>query len=543
MSAMKKIMLFAAVAALLAVSCTKDEPRPAAKDQPGTEVVPDETPGDTPGDTPGTDIPTDPVVLGRLTVGAADTNEPETRTTVDWPHVLWTSGDAICMFTANDGDKNAIASYTYSGATSASAEFVRVADPAPVAEDGYYYALYPTSQFVQWGSLGKKTGYVDIPSAQVAVLNSWDQTAGILAARSATESFLMKHVTAYVKFTIGPSSPAIKKLSVYTANGGNTVRRGSVYFGDDNMSFGEFASAAGQSIVVSLSSSDGNALAAGDYYIALIPKRYPSGLVFTFTNPSDEVAIKSVEKDITLSGGDVVNIGTIGSLTFGNVPTALYAASLMGTAYGTQGVYFWYDSANPFHGKIISATAEYGQWGSRTEETGATSVTGPDADNAEWRLKKIKSAAGYDGTVAKYAAAYCENMRKTLGGNWHLPTSTEFKWLFNSYFGKDFENALVSGGSGTSYVDNVDAMAVAAVFEASLATIPGSTGLYEAEGGEMHRDPTPSKGIRYWLDQEKSITDACCGRIGTYQNASGKKDNSANDKYIRCVKDVVIKNP
>ena len=130
----KKIMFIAAFAALLAVSCTNSELMPAGRTQTGTDVVP----GENTDDTPGTDLPSDTGVLGRLTVDVADTNEPDTRTTVDWPHVLWTSGDAICMFTANDGDRTAIASYTYSGGTSASAEFVRAADPAPVAEDGYY---------------------------------------------------------------------------------------------------------------------------------------------------------------------------------------------------------------------------------------------------------------------------------------------------------------------------------------------------------------------------------------------------------------------
>ena len=494
------MIIAAFIAALHVASCTKQEAESieidkieAASVEPGLKVI----------------KATSPSVV------------TSTRATISGVKVLWTSGDKISVWSGTTHtypDSPVSAEYsTNVSPASASAEFVHSNTTEPVKVGGYYLAAYPLEAINYWYSGGARV-YFHFFKEQTAVKDGWDSRHGAMFAKSENEAFEFKHYSAYIKFTVGAGSPSFNALKVMTTDGVNITSRIRVNTPDET--YAEASQAAFNSDYVRLSTADTNPFEAGTYYISIMPKTY-SGLRFIFEQASGYQASKKVIADITLEGGDVLDMGTIGALNFAD-PSAIDPH--IATAYKTQGVYFWVDPEDNSKGKIISKTTTLGKWSTPNRyTTGAQSLT-----DYEDNYNKTRSIASWETDGERYAQYYCAQLRETYGGNWHLPSQKEVQYLFNAYWGQPADNTLTAGS--TDYRGDAGASEAAASFEAALASISGDP-LYAAD---------TANGRQFWtgIEYATTPTNAYYYRMGLYQWSTASK--TGTDRHIRCIRDVTV---
>lgn len=495
---MKKNYIFyvCAAAALVFTSCQKETPA-----SEGTEPTPS-----------GLDVITATTVSTKTT-------------TQDGVNVLWEDGDQIGLY--SDRGRYTCATYTTELASASEiATFVAENNTAIMA-GGRYYAIYPASSFTQWASdmtqIGCR-GYAKIPASQTAVKGGWDRNAGILAASSGTSAFVFNHVSAYVKFTVAASTTPFVSMSV-TSIGGATLSddKVNIYYDADNaIRVAEYASSSEKSSTVTLSNG-GSAFEEGTYYVAFLPGTYADGLAFSFENAAGKVVTVSKTGSVSLNPGDVANLGTIGELQFSE---PLQLCSVYEENGVKQGVVFWVDPQNPSKGKIISLEAKTTNW----------SKTAPKGDAVEENLRftsddplenhdAVTALDDYDDEGVNYPAVYfCDEMRKTSGGNWHLPSLQELADFASTYYNKSLNTAT------TSDLRN-DA-------DAKSATERFDTIVMSAGGNQF----TGVEAFQYWTGKEKiggGKIKICAPRFGNY--APGMSlEHTVETGIARCVRDVEL---
>ena len=480
----------------------------------------------------------------------------EVKTTASGNKVLWKQGDKIALTAENCGGTATKAVFTTSiTEPSASAVFTCESGTAAMDESetygNHYLALYPSDILVKWGSAGKHTITVDPKSEQDAVKDGWDPSCCVLAAKSDGQYFSFKHVLAYVKFVVGPASTPFYSLQISGANGETMMRRVVIELRSDEITYG--SASANASSKVTIAPEGATAFEQGTYYAAILPQTFSGGLVFTFFDEDGVQCVKSVAKEATVAGGDVIDLGTIGALDF-NAAAATEddAKAKLATVYGddggaNQGIVFYYDASDFTKGKVFSAKAELGIWGNRNVATGATSTTDAEANyNAVTSLSSYKkNVTDYmeesQDTDGKYsfAWAYCDKLRDTYGGNWHLPTQAEANYLFEAYYGLAFDAALATNTQPSGEA----ATATATKYETAIASISGT-----AMNDMVNMHSGSQYGVQYWGGFEGTDkTKAHYYRFGksVATGSVGAKDNNGkatgtNHKYIRCVRDVTL---
>lgn len=179
----------------------------------------------------------------------------------------------------------------------------------PAAEK--YYAVYPASQVVYWDNFP----YVDIiiPGVQKAVKGSFANNLNTSVAYTTADelSFHFKNVLGYVKFTVPESMTDLQEVEI-EAIGGEKLSGWCVA---DCTLKTPYAKVTSQSSSYVRLRSEGS-MEPGSYYMALIPGTYSSGLRFIFKTSSGQSAVKNISKEITLSAGQIRNIGEVGGLSF-----------------------------------------------------------------------------------------------------------------------------------------------------------------------------------------------------------------------------------
>jgi len=173
---MKKIVFFAAVAALAAVSCVKD--------------------GYT------SDVQT--------TVVKATVSETKTAL-VNNTKTYWTKGDQISVFNAGKGNCQFT---TAIEEASAHAEFTYTGD---WAAPEVYHAFYPYSASIATEDFTTFTG-LEIPAIQTAVAGGFDPEAVLLYGEGASADLSFNNLTALIKFTV--ASDEVYNVKVW-ATGAN----------------------------------------------------------------------------------------------------------------------------------------------------------------------------------------------------------------------------------------------------------------------------------------------------------------------------------
>lgn len=226
----------------------------------------------------------------------------ETRTTlVDGVNVWWMPGDRIAVKGADAPFETTI------NEPSSTAKFT-----GTVGYASEYLAVYPYDAVTGWDS-GK--AYVELPSVQNAVKGTFDNGSNISVAKTFNRdlSFRFRNVLGYVKFTVTQQSGSICSASVSSQGLGGEGLCGTVIVDCTSDSPSAVISGSGGQTVTLVSDA---VMQPGDYYVALVPGTYSQGLDFVFTDNLGRKARKSISRSITLSKGQIRNIGEIKNLDF-----------------------------------------------------------------------------------------------------------------------------------------------------------------------------------------------------------------------------------
>ncbi|MCR5068189.1 MAG: fimbrillin family protein [Prevotella sp.] len=246
-----------------------------------------------------------------------------TRTALNGTDVEWQAGDAITVF---DG---AGANRTFEFARYAVIDEQEVktvgefAGTITVTTPKSYCSVYPAIESATIDSDYGISG-LSLPVEQVATPNGFDPRAAIMTARNdnadnitSTKEDLslgeFKHVCAFVKVT---TTEAYDKIT-FTANGGEGIAGGFTVTLDEN-GISTVTPAADASTTVSLVPAiEGTKIAAGTYFIAILPGTLEEG--FTMSCSSIDSENKEVTTMVRSYNGttsafsrhNVVNMGTV----------------------------------------------------------------------------------------------------------------------------------------------------------------------------------------------------------------------------------------
>lgn len=189
--------------------------------------------------------------------------EEQTKTSLDTDYeVLWTAGDQISVF---DGTNNT--AFTTQADKVTSAEFEGYIAPT---ESATYYALYPYSADATFAD-GVITA--ELPLVQKAVLNGFDEEVAMMVARTTDDKLSFKNVNALLKITV-PENSNFRAIGFTTSNCRLTGKFDIAFDESGNVIVtpdAEQDKVAHRDVYL----SNGNtALAAGSYYIVVMPGSY-----------------------------------------------------------------------------------------------------------------------------------------------------------------------------------------------------------------------------------------------------------------------------
>lgn len=211
----------------------------------------------------------------------------ETKTVlVDRVKVYWQAGDEIAVSGADDPFVTDITS------DSRTADFTGEAEKADV-----YHAVYPYDAVAEWAD---EIALLTLSSEQPAQAGSFAPGVNISVASTTDQNmnFYFRNVLGYAKFSVGSDTGKITAIRV-SANGGEALA-GDFYV--DCSSEDPVAVPDAEISAVTLVSD--KVLEVGDYYIAMIPGTYESGLTFTFEGP-DGTAVRKIDSPLTLGRGKI----------------------------------------------------------------------------------------------------------------------------------------------------------------------------------------------------------------------------------------------
>lgn len=466
--------------------------------------------------------------------------------------VFWTDGDQIGMYAANAATSNFKAVLEE---PSASAVFGRTTDTKPKKINTRYYAVYPLSAIAKWSSEAdmkvatKPFCSVIVPKVQTAVVGSWDPSAAILAAKSASNAISFKHAVAYLRFEVTEQTEPFVSVRL-TANNGEKLSdtEAGILYQTTGVTLAPSNLATN---FVTLNNAVKDApFETGVYYMAFIPGDFTSGLTLTFTNAEGLTSVKKVAA-ITLNAGNVADFGVIQGQSYSEPLPPLEKYSVFEENGKKQGVVYYVDPDNPYKGKIVSvSTTERTPWSDGTIWT--DKIISQEDGLANYN--QFNASAVYTDNKDKfYALKYCEDMRSSLGGNWYLPAPREIDALFASYYGLNINDATntetyVTLSSGAEYrIDsgalNEGVMSVKAQFDAALSALGETTtatldGDANADGISDNKGYGDTDGVTYWSSKVNTGGAIQYTNIGVYILNNTSKANK--DCYVRCIRDVEI---
>lgn len=473
------------------------------EEKPDTDVNEDETPG----------TPTGMATITGLT--------PSLSTKVyslNGVDLLWENKDAVAIRYQSDpqAEPSSCVYTTTMAAPKAKTTFKKTSGKSPNKVDGQYIAVYPaSSSYLEWA----KGDYVLLsPNADQVVKNKYmDKASAVMIASSDDSEFSFNHVASYIKFTVTSTTSPFCKVTVKSGDKSQyMVSRIKVKF-DDEFSYSLVTKDASGNAYeqskdyVSFASEDMSHLLEGTYLIAVNPDNYTKGFKVTFENSSSCIVTKDYSGSYKAAPGEVIDLGEVGNLGF---EMSLPHIKVYKKGNTNLGVVFYQDPRDAKKKKIVSAAGILSKW--------ATT-------NDKWRISSYKEDYDYVHTIVttseKYmnqpndfpAVNFCEQMRKSYGGNWHVPSLTEMKYLFNGYYGKEFDTEVETP---LEYTDN-KSKAAAQYFDSLLGYIGG--------------DGMLNKFNEYWICGQNSGGNMQYVNLQRFNNSNAVQ---TEERYVRCVCDV-----
>ena len=490
----------------------------------------------------GDDITSTDVGLDYIT--AVGPGTPVKTVTEDGVKVLWMDGDQIGMYVAessSDNDLKRKAVFTTNLDTpSAQADFGRTSDLKTGKVNGQYLAVYPASAVAKWNTSTEDENpfcYVNVPAQQTATMGSWDKNAAVLAATSETKDFVFRHVVSYLRFEVNEQTGDFVSVRLSSVNKEKLSgqQAGVRYLTSDKLVVIPDESSTDY---VVLRSPENIAFEDGAYYMSFMPGEFSEGLSLVFTNADGLVAEKTISS-LTLSAGDVLDLGGVGELEF-KEPSGAPVKLVKGAVYVengvNQGVVYYVDPDNPYKGKVVSAVSEEMLWSEGLIWTDKIQSTTDGLANYE----QFNSSSVYtDRKEEFYALKYCEGLRETLGGNWYLPAPGELQTLFNVYYGLSI-SSLKAGKDYRSENGALDAKrefdeGLKSLGEMDRATLDGDA---NGDGVSDNAGFGNENGVAYWTSKINTGGPVQYVNFGVYNLLNNKNVYTTLKCYVRCIRDV-----
>ena len=441
------------------------------------------------------------VAIMCLTLAAYAQKAPKKSFSTEYhpvPETQWQVGEQICM-----PDAVALEGVVYT-ATDNGTGTSFMGRGACRSDEGKWHAIYPASALTMWDS---SWAYFTIPHEQVA-----NKTIAPMYSSTETNSLEFKPLTAYLKFEIPEGLPAIKEVRVST----NKFISGSYKANLDARNVAVELNTGDRYRYVTLKPEDGGVFAPGEYSMAIFARTLPDGMLVEVMAADGRVASKNITAQLKHTLGKVRDLGILHNLQFADSDSDLMNG--VGTAYGNEGVLFWVDPDNMYKGKVVAASADVIKWADSNDLYGAHTAK----EDYELVHEKVTSLPAFETNPEQYPAVNaCEQMRKTYGGNWHVPSATELKLLFNAYYGKTGSSLPENG------VEYTDALAQEAAtrFDAQLESLGGERLLAQSN--------------QYWICGQNSSGNMQFINMRRFHNGN---DEQMTEKYVRCVRDVYNNN-
>ena len=403
----------------------------------------------------------------------------------------WESGDLISL---PEGDDSLGVVYTAEKADDKTGFWGR---GACRTEEGNWAALYPASALRKWD---EKTLYFTIPHEQTAV-----KADRPMYSRTQTPSLEFKPLTSYLKFTLSASFAPVKEIRFVA----NKYISGSYKADMDAKNVSVLLDVGDRFREIVLKPQDGGVIAPGDYVMSIFARVLPDGLTVEVETVDGKVAAEKINRELRFTIGKERDLGVIKNLKFANESN-----SQLGSAYNNDGVLFWLNPDDPSKGKVVAASADIVKWAESNDLYGIHTFK----DNYEKVHSTVTGLYAYATEPENFKAVRtCEEMRKSKGGNWHVPSAREMRFLFNAYYGN---HGMPEPENGTEYADR-QSQEAAARFDAHLVNLGGEKML--------------ARGDQYWICGQNSNGNMQYVRMGKYLNAH---DLQTAEKYVRCVRDV-----
>lgn len=396
-----------------------------------------------------------------------------TRTTLvtdaDVPYPVWAEGDQLHIYNATTPD-NALFSLK-------STEYVGqrqgVFDGTITKNAGdKFYALYCSTLTgngapTLTASNGSATISATIPSALVNYTAGFHPEYHFMTACTTENTFLFKNAMSLIKVNLSDNNYAnfvIRKIHFKANNDENIAGAFTASVGNDG-TIGTPSITSGASSEITISNSDGSALAAGVYYIPVLPSTLSGGFTLSFENTTDgAVYERSRTSSYTIGKSEIINLGSYTAKACAKeayVDLGITNSSNQKVLWGIENIY---DEA----GETISGTSNktvetdptssFYAWGETSVKSNQNKVA--DCQNYSWYYTySFMEGTSDDGTSLqqrsyKYGVgegSYTSSTAKTV--RWGFPVSTTTSG--QSSLTQDYSGVLRKYNSLDDYTSNI----------------------------------------------------------------------------------------
>ena len=234
-----------------------------------------------------------------------------TKSHLDGMNVLWDANDEISVFSLEEG------TYMNSKFATADEGASAVFKGPGINADDNLFALYPHNDNAMCSASGGISTIADF-STQKVVSGTFDKNINLAIGKYAGEKKVsFRNVGALLKFTLTQEgADTIRRIELKSNDGTPVALAGdfSILWNNGAPQIVPSDNATG-SDVIKLTPA-GSSFATGDtYYVWVLPGEY-KGLTVTLVSPSGMTAVKSGSNTLSVTRNQIVDLGSIGGLTF-----------------------------------------------------------------------------------------------------------------------------------------------------------------------------------------------------------------------------------
>ena len=374
----------------------------------------------------------------RITAGIGDA-DPSTRTSISSNgKVLWSPGEAINIFYGPSGESSGSKFVSQNTEAASTAVFTgTITAFTGVSEGGEplsFWGIYPYSESNRCNG---SSVVVELPVIQNAVEENFEDNTVPMVAQAPGLALPFYNVCSMIRFSLVNSD--ITKVTVRGNNGETVAGRVSVSMGSDGKPVWSDTEGEG-SKSITLNGPSGGAFEAGKfYYIAILPGEFPNGYTMEFFTSDGRHGERVRGSSITFNRTESTKQS---SRDQGVTFTSLYVDMGNGMKWATMNV----GATTP------EEFGDYFAWGETTPKSEYSD--GNYAFGTETALTRYVSNSEY-GTVDGRTTLLPEDDAATAnwGGDWRMPTASEWSWLMNNCTSESTTENGVSGYRFTSKID------------------------------------------------------------------------------------------